>query len=121
MSLTLGKEQFIEKVKKWVYIDSQIKLINEKMHTLREEKSALNQDICTYLETHQMKHRKINIHDGNLKMHEKKEYSPLSFKFLEEHLGKIVNDPNQLQAIMDYLKENRDVKVSHELKRTCNK
>lgn len=121
MSLTLGKEQFIEKVKKWVYIDSQIKLINEKMHTLREEKSVLNQDICTYLETHQMKHRKINIHDGNLKMHEKKEYSPLSFKFLEEHLGKIVNDPNQLQAIMDYLKENRDVKVSHELKRTYNK
>ena len=71
-----------------------------------------------FLETNQMKHKKIGIHDGELKMHEKKEYSPLSFTFLEEHLGKIVSDENQLHAILAYLKENREIKVSNELKRT---
>ena len=117
MSLTLGKEQFIEKVKKWVYIDSQIKLINEKMHTLREEKSALNQDICTYLETHQMKHRKINIHDGNLKMHEKKEYTCLSFGFIEKCLKEIINDEKQIEFIIQYLKSKREMTLSTEIKR----
>ena len=67
-----------------------------------------------------MKYKKIGIHDGELKMHEKKEYSPLSFTFLETHLGKIVHNENQLRAIMEYLKENREIKVFNELKRTYN-
>ena len=65
-----------------------------------------------------MKYKKIGIHDGELKMHEKKEYSPLSFTFLEEHLGKIVHDSNQLHSILEYLKEQREVKMSSEIKRT---
>jgi|TARA_Y100000389_G_C17406378_1_gene488300 hypothetical protein len=118
MSITIGKDQFVEKIKKWVLLDSQLKAINEKTKTIREEKNALNQEVCHFLETNQMKHKKIGIHDGELKMHEKKEYSPLSFTFLEEHLGKIVSDENQLHAILAYLKENREIKVSNELKRT---
>ena len=116
--LTISKEQFVEKVKKWVVLDSQLKLIHEKTKILREEKSQLNSEICQYLETNDMKYKKIGIHDGELKMHEKKEYSPLSFTFLEEHLGKIVNDSNQLHSILEYLKEQREVKMSSEIKRT---
>jgi hypothetical protein len=117
-ALMISKEQFVEKVKKWVVLDSQLKLIHEKTKTLREEKSQLNSEICQYLETNDMKYKKIGIHDGELKMHEKKEYSPLSFTFLEEHLGKIVNDSNQLHSILEYLKEQREVKMSSEIKRT---
>lgn len=116
--LTISKEQFVEKVKKWVVLDSQLKLIHEKTKILREEKSQLNSEICQYLETNDMKYKKIGIHDGELKMHEKKEYSPLSFTFLEEHLGKIVHDSNQLHSILEYLKEQREVKMSSEIKRT---
>ena len=116
--LTISKEQFVEKVKKWVVLDSQLKLVHEKTKILREEKSQLNSEICQYLETNDMKYKKIGIHDGELKMHEKKEYSPLSFTFLEEHLGKIVNDSNQLHSILEYLKEQREVKMSSEIKRT---
>ena len=117
-ALTLPKEQFVEKVKKWVLLDSQLKMIHEKTKLLREEKSQLNADICQYLETNQMKYTKIGIHDGELKMHEKKEYSPLSFTFIEKHLGTIVNDSNKLHFILEYLKEHREIKISNEIKRT---
>jgi hypothetical protein len=117
-ALTIPKEQFVENIKRWVLLDSQLKMVNEKTKIMREEKSQINVEICQYLETNQMKYKKIGIHDGELKMHEKKEYSPLSFTFLEEHLGTIVNDSNQLHAILEYLKERREIKLSNEIRRT---
>ncbi len=44
------------------------------------------------------------------------EFFPISF--LEKHLGKIMTDENQLHAVLEYLKENREIKVSNELKRS---
>ena len=117
-ALTISKEQFVEKIRRWVLLDNQLKMIHEKTKEIREEKNGLNTEICHYLETNQMKYRKIGIHDGEIKMHEKKEYSPLSFSFLEKHLGKIMTDENQLHAVLEYLKENREIKLSNELKRS---
>ena len=62
-------------------------------------------------------HRKIMIHDGNLKMYEKKDYSPLTFSFLEQHLGKIMTDPQQVEFVIQYLKEQREIKTTSDIKR----
>ena len=93
-------------------------MINEKTKQLREEKNSLSKSICEQLEKTGNKSRKIFIHDGDLKIHEKKEYSPLTFSFLEEHLGKIMNDPSQVNFVIDYLKEKREIKISNDLKRS---
>ena len=58
------------------------------------------------------------IHDGDLKVYEKKEYSPLTFSFLEQHLGKIMTDPQQVNYVIQYLKEQREIKTSNDLKRS---
>lgn len=112
------KEDFASKVKRWVLLDSQLKIINEKTKMIRQEKNQLNEDICLYLKKTGNDHKKITIHDGCLKIHEKKDYSPLTFSFLEEHLGKIINDASQLQNIIEYLKQQREIKIANELKRT---
>jgi len=112
------KEDFSQNVKRWVTLDSQLKMINEKTKQIREEKNTLSKSICSQLENTGNKNRKILIHDGDLKIHEKKEYSPLTFSFLEEHLGKIMNDPSQVNFVIDYLKEKREIKISNDLKRS---
>ena len=112
------QDDFTSKVKRWVLLDSQLKIINEKAKSIREEKNDLNLAICDYLQKTGNSHRKIMIHDGDLKMHEKKDYSPLTFTFLEEHLGKIINDPNQIQDVIMYLKQKREIKIMNEIKRT---
>lgn len=112
------KDDFTQNVKRWVTLDSQLKMINEKTKQLREEKNSLSKSICEQLEKTGNKSRKIFIHDGDLKIHEKKEYSPLTFSFLEEHLGKIMNDPSQVNFVIDYLKEKREIKISNDLKRS---
>ena len=52
------------------------------------------------------------------KVYEKKEYSPLTFSFLEQHLGKIMTDPQQVNYVIQYLKEQREIKTSNDLKRS---
>ena len=112
------KEDFSQNVKRWVTIDSQLKMINDKTKQLRDEKTHLSHTICDQLENTGNKNRKILIHDGNLKIYEKKEYSPLTFSFLEEHLGKIMNDPSQVEYVIQFLKQKREIKVTNDLKRS---
>lgn len=112
------KEDFAQNVKRWVTIDTQLKMINEKTKLLREEKNNISYKICDQLDKSGNKNRKILIHDGDIKVHEKKEYSPLTFSFLEEHLGKIMNDPGQVDYVIEYLKQKRDIKITNDLKRS---
>ena len=112
------QDSFASNVKKWVLLDSQLKMANEKMKILREEKNQLGNKICNYLQETGNSHRKIMIHDGDLKVYEKKEYSPLTFSFLEQHLGKIMTDPQQVNYVIQYLKEQREIKTSNDLKRS---
>jgi septum formation topological specificity factor MinE len=62
------RTDFISNIQKWVMIDSQIKLINEKMKKAREMKHALLENIMKYVETNNIENIKIEISDGELKI-----------------------------------------------------
>ena len=112
------QEDFATQVRRWVLLDSQLKIINDKSKTIREEKHKLSSKICQHLENSGNAHRKIMIHDGDLKVYEKKDYSPLTFTFLEKHLGKIMTDAKQVEYVIQYLKEQREIKSTNDLKRS---
>lgn len=67
-----GKPEFIDNVKKWVAMDSQIKLITEKMQKIRFVKKEILDEIVKYAESNQLTTTKIEITDGALKFYEKK-------------------------------------------------
>lgn len=115
--ITISRPEFAEKVKRWVLLDTQLKLVNGKLKEVRDEKFVIARDICNYLETTGISNKKILIHDGDLKMYEKKEYSTLTFSFLEQHLGNIIPDRDQVRFIIEYLKEQREVKLTNDIRR----
>ncbi len=106
------------KIKRWVQLDSQLKLINERTKLMRDERSNLSDEICKGLDSAGIANRKIILPDGDLKVYERKEYSPLTFGFLEQHLGKIMTDPQQVSFVIDYLKQQRDITATPDLKRS---
>ena len=67
------KERFIENVQRWVLIDKQMKIINEKTKKLRSMKHYINDEICNYMNENNLSNNKIGISDGELKIYEKKE------------------------------------------------
>jgi len=111
------KSQFIENIQKWVKLDNQIKAVNEKVKRARDVKHQLLENIIGYVESNKLEAAKIEISDGELKFYEKREYQPITFTYIEECLGKLIADKKQVDCIMSYLKENREIKISTDIRR----
>lgn len=120
MSIT-NKNELIENIKQWVTIDSQLKIVNEKTKKMRDMKSELTQHICNYKESSNLKANKITISDGTLSFYEKKEYSPLTYTYVEKCLGELISDKKQVDYIIQYMKNNREVSISNDIRRTYDK
>ena len=112
------KKVFVENVQKWCLYDRQLKLIAEKTKLIRDAKQNASKQIIEYMENNRLIHNKIELSDGELKIVEKKDYSPLTFSYLEESLAKIIPEKAHVDYIIDYLKTNREIKVTQEIKRT---
>jgi len=112
------KTQFVENIKKWVLLDSQIKAVNEKVKQIKEMKESVLEEIIEYVTENHIEHKKIEITDGELRFYEKKEYQPLSYHFLEDNLGKIIKNKDQVDKIIEFLRENREITTYIDIKRT---
>ena len=116
----VSKQELIENIRTWVMYDSQLKIINEKLKKVRENKSQLTKNICDYAIMNKIQ-SKIEISDGSLSFYEKKEYSPLTYSYVEKCLGELISDKAQVSYIINYLKENREVTKSQDIKRNYTK
>ena len=115
-----NRDEFIKNIREWVMLDSQMKIINEKTKKVRNRKSEINAKICDFAKDKNY-HQKISISDGQLSFYEKKEYSPLTYGYVEKCLGELISDKKQVEYIIQYLKENRDVQVSWDIRRSYDK
>ena len=64
-----------------------------------------------------MENKKISTGDSIITFCEKKETSSLTFGYVEKCLGEIIADKDNVAYIIKYLKENREVKKSNDLRR----
>lgn len=111
-----NKQQFIENVQKWSLIDARLKLINENTKKLRDMKSDLGKNITTYMKENNLEDKKIGLQGGELRLVEKKEYTPLTFSYLESCLDNIIADKEQVDFIMNCVREQREVNTVKELR-----
>jgi len=116
MVVSKTRVEFIQDVQKWVLVDTQLKKITEKTKEFREYRSRLSTDICEYITANNHAETKIEITNGEIKMVDKKDYSPLTFEYIETTLGKIIKDKSQVEYIIQTLKENRKITVHKDLR-----
>lgn len=116
-NLNDAKKTFIENIQQWVAIDSQLKIIHEKTKNIRNKKNELLKNINDYVQRNELQNTRIEISDGELRFYEKKEYSPLTYCYLEKCLGEIIPDKKQIDYIMQYLREHREIKTSQDIRR----
>lgn len=114
------RELLIEHVKNWVILDQKIQMINEKTKQIRELKSTVTTEICDYMKRNNITSN-IGISNGELRMYDKKEYKPLTFTYVEKCLNDIIKDKTHVEYIIKYLKDNREITVSQDIKRVMTK
>lgn len=111
---------FEQNIQKWVSLDNKIKILNDNITQLREQRAELSKSLYNYAERNNLNGANIQISDGKLKFVTSKVSKPLSFKYVEKSLGEIISNEEQVKKIVNYLKEHREFKSVQELKRFSN-
>jgi hypothetical protein len=111
---------FENQIQQWVLVDNQLKILNDKMKTLRETRNALSGNITNYAEKNNLSNSTVNITDGKLKFVNTKVQAPLTFKYLEKTLGEVIHNEVQAKYIVEQLKDKREIKIVPEIKRFSN-
>ena len=110
--------EYQEKIKRWVQCDNEIISLRNQMKDLRSERTQLKDQIYNYAETNNLEHATIQLRDGNLKLQQFKQSSPLTFKFLKECLTDCLQNEDHVNEIIKFIKEKREVTTYYDIKRT---
>jgi hypothetical protein len=116
----ITRDKFTAMIQKWVIADSQLKMLGDKTKQIRDIKQQLTEDICRYVEDNNV-NKKIQISDGELRIYEKKEYSTLTFSYLEDCLEKVIQNRDHIDYILQYVKDNREIETVFDIRRTTRK
>lgn len=112
--------QFTEDIKKWVTIDNEIKKLNSQIKNLRINKNSLANNIFNTVSEENLQNASINISDGKLRFCNVNHTPPLSLKYVESCLQKCIESQDDVDHIINIIKESREIKQISEIKRTYN-
>jgi hypothetical protein len=111
---------FEQQIQQWVSIDNKIRLLSDQIKELREKRTKLSENLNDYAKENNLSNATIQISDGKLKFASTKVQSPLTFKYLEKSLSEIIKNENHVKHIIEHIKNNREIKTLHEIKRFSN-
>jgi hypothetical protein len=108
---------FEQQIQQWVSIDNQMKQLTDKLKELKDKKNDLHESIFSH---DNLSKTTIQLSDGKIKFIQTKDTQQLTFKYLETCLHEIITNKEQVDKIVEYIKNKRDVKFVSEIKRVYN-
>ena len=108
---------FETSIKQWVQIDNQLKILQDKSRELRNERQDIGANILGYVETNSLSNATVKINDGRLRFTTVAQPAPLTLVYIKECLSKCIQNETQVEAIMQYIRQNRSTKSKPEIKR----
>jgi hypothetical protein len=111
---------FDKQIQKWIELDNRLKKINNEIKTTREIKNDLEASIMETVNNKKLLNTTVSTTDGRLRFIETKTSNPLSLTFIEKCLHEIIPNSSQVQHILRYMKEKREIKINSEIKRYYN-
>ncbi len=115
-----SKQQLIDDVQRWVILEGKLKEVNSKVKQMRDMKNNLTKNITSYMNSNNINNN-IEISDGELRFYEKKEYSALTYNYIQKCLNEIIADETQVEYIIKYIKDNREQTTSTDIRRFYKK
>ena len=93
-------------MEKWIAVENQLTVLQEKTKTMREWKKKLSDKITEYMQEKNISSKILD--DGEWKLQERTEYSTLSFTYVEDCLRDLIPEEDQVDFVMDYLRDHRE-------------
>ena len=117
---SVSASAFDKQIQKWIEIDNKLKKINSEIKSMREMKNDLEASIMDVVNHKKLLNTTVSTMDGRLRFIETKTTNPLSLTFIEQCLHEIIPNSSQVQHILKYIKDKREIKVNPEIKRYYN-
>lgn len=112
---------FSQIVGKWIEFDNEIQELQEKIKELRDKKQSTSKYIIDILREKNKEHVVMDIPNGTLRVQDRKEYSGMTFQYVEKCLHSLIPDKEQRDFVIQFLRDNRETKIVSELKRQMKK
>lgn len=104
-------------VNKWLEIDNTIKNLSEQVKDLRTQKNSVEETIMNYAERNNISNLSIKTNEGILKLTQNKSASQLTYKYLEKCLHEIISDDKQVENIINFIKNKREITETKSIKK----
>ena len=117
---SVSASAFDKQIQKWIELDNKLKKINSEIKTTREMKNDLEASIMDVVNNKKLLNTSITTMDGRLRFVETKTSNPLTLTFIEQCLHEIIPNSSQVQHILKYIKEKREIKINPDIKRYYN-
>jgi hypothetical protein len=113
--------QSVEKIKKWLSLESEISNHSSILRELRKEKNALNNELVSIMKQNNVEC--FDCNSGQIKFSRNNVKRGLNKKTLHEILEKyFVNaSPGEAEKLCEYINENRGIEIKENVKLKKNK
>jgi HD superfamily phosphohydrolase len=111
---------FEQTLQQWLVLDNEIKNYNQKLKEVRIKQKNAEELLIKHANNKNLLNTTLNLQNERLKFMNTKVTQPLTFKYLEKSLGEIIKNSEQVNTIVNHIKNNRDCKIVTELKRFYN-
>ncbi len=111
---------FEEDIKYWVHLDNETKKINDELKLIKSNKLEVEKNINLYIHRNNLTNATVKISDGLLKFTQSNYAKPLTFKYVKECMYELIKNEDQVNEIMEYIKNKRNIKINNEIKRIYN-
>ena len=119
-NMPVASPLFDKQIQKWIEVDNKIKKMNAELKSSREMKNELETSIMTTVNNRKLLNTSLSLPDGRLRFVETKTTNPISLTFVEQCLNELIPNKSQVQHILKYIKEKREIKINSEIKRYYN-
>ena len=112
--------QFLEVLKEWVKINNQLDTLNNEIKLLKESKDKLEAKLIPYMVKNNLETKALQHRDRKIYIHNEKTHTNLSYKYIKSNLIRFFKEHTSngdeklelIESMIDYLKEQRDVKTN---------
>jgi hypothetical protein len=105
-----------QQLQNYMKLEDELQEISNRQKELRSLKQGLQKDIIETMKKHQLDNRTIKLNGRQISMTAKKQYTGITFQYLDKTLTELIPDKTQKEYVIKYLRENRETKIMDEIK-----
>ena len=104
-------------ISRFISLTNELDQLNAKIKQVREERNNIEKKILRFTESNNISNLSIKTDHGNFKFCKVSQAQPLTFKYIESCLNRILNENDEVTKMVNFIKNSRETTQSMVLRK----